>query len=44
VLLYTDPSGAKECAELLVAGFRAPEGNNSLRPGIVFVTARLENG
>jgi hypothetical protein len=44
VMWYADPSGANECAELLVAGFNVREGNNSLGPGIAAVTTRLENG
>jgi hypothetical protein len=44
VMWYADPSGANEREELLCAGFKVREGNNSLRPGIAAVTARLENG
>jgi hypothetical protein len=44
VLWYADPSGANEREELLCAGFKVRAGDNSLRPGIAAVTARLENG
>jgi hypothetical protein len=39
---YADPSGATEIAELRCAGFHVSAGDNSLRPGIGAVTARLE--
>jgi hypothetical protein len=42
VLWYADPCGANEREELRCAGFKVREGNNSLRPGIAAVTARLE--
>ena len=44
VMWYADPSGANERSELRCAGFNVREGSNSLRPGIMAVTARLENG
>jgi hypothetical protein len=44
VMWYADPAGANERAELNCAGFKVREGNNSLRPGIAAVSARLDNG
>jgi hypothetical protein len=44
VMWYADPAGAGEIAELRSANFKVRAGNNSLRPGIAAVTARLENG
>ncbi len=44
VMWYADPAGANERAELRLADFKVLEGNNSLRPGIAAVTARLEDG
>jgi hypothetical protein len=44
VTWYADPSGATERCELRLAGHVVREGNNSLRPGIAAVSARLENG
>ncbi len=44
VMWYADPAGANERAELRMAHFKVREGNNSLRPGIAAVTARLEDG
>ncbi len=41
---YADPSGATERCELRSAGFNVCRGDNSLRPGIAAVSARLENG
>jgi hypothetical protein len=41
---YADPAGASERSELHCAGFTVLEGDNSLRPGIAAVTARLQNG
>jgi hypothetical protein len=44
VTWYADPSGATERSELRLAGFHVLAGENSLRPGIAAVTARIENG
>src|SRR6516225_5406790 len=44
VTWYADPSGATERCELRCAGFTVHAGDNSLRPGIAAVSARLENG
>ncbi len=44
VMWYADPSGANDIEELRCAGFKVRKGNNSLRPGIAAVTARMENG
>jgi hypothetical protein len=41
---YADPSGASEIAELRCAGFIVNPGRNDLRPGIMAVNARLEDG
>jgi hypothetical protein len=41
---HADPSGATERCELRCAGFTVREGDNTLRPGIAAVSARLENG
>jgi hypothetical protein len=44
VTWYADPSGANERCELRCAGFVVLAGNNSLRPGIAAVSARLAGG
>jgi hypothetical protein len=44
VLWYADPAGAQDRCELRCAGFKVREGDNSLRPGIAAVSARLEHG
>jgi hypothetical protein len=44
VLWYADPSGATEISELQCAGFKVRPGNNTIRPGIAAVTARLQAG
>jgi hypothetical protein len=41
---YADPSGATEIAEFRSGDFKLVGANNSLRPGIAAVSARLENG
>jgi hypothetical protein len=43
-LWYADPAGATEIAELRAAGLPVRPGDNSLRPGIAAVTARLRTG
>jgi hypothetical protein len=42
VTWYADPSGANERSELRLAGFTIRAGDNSLRPGLAAVTARIE--
>jgi hypothetical protein len=44
VTWYADPAGAQERCELRCAGFSVLEGDNTLRPGIAAVSARLQNG
>jgi hypothetical protein len=44
VTWYADPEGAREIKELRCAGFVIRKGDNSKRPGIAAVRARLENG
>jgi hypothetical protein len=44
VFYYADPSGANEQIELRVADFKVVPGNNSVRPGIAAVRARIEDG
>ncbi len=44
VMWYADPSAASEIAELRCAGFNVRRGNNTRRPGLAAVTARLQNG
>ena len=44
VTWYCDPSGATERRELICAGFPVRKGDNSLRPGIAAVSARLQAG
>jgi len=44
VTWYADPSGASEIAELQKAGFTVRRGNNELRPGIAWVSGRIETG
>ncbi len=39
---YADPAGAGEIDELRCAGFTISKGDNTLRPGIAAVSARLE--
>jgi hypothetical protein len=40
---YADPAGAGEIDELRCAGFTISKGDNTLRPGIAAVSARLED-
>jgi hypothetical protein len=44
VTWYADPSGAGEISELNCAGFVVRRGNNSIRPGITAVNARVADG
>lgn len=44
VFWYADPSGALEINELRAANFKVRAGDNSIRPGIAALSARLENG
>src|SRR5262245_20268173 len=44
VLWYADPTGAMEISELRCADIKVRKGDNSLRPGIAAVTARLNDG
>jgi hypothetical protein len=41
VVWVADPSGAAECAELRVAGFKVLPGHNAIRAGIAAVQARV---
>src|SRR5207247_1863694 len=42
VTWYVDPSGANERSEMRVAGFTVCAGDNTLRPGLAKITARIE--
>jgi hypothetical protein len=44
VMWYADPSGANERSELRLADFKVCKGDNSLRPGLARVSARLDAG
>ena len=44
VTWHADPSGARDINELRCAGFTVRRGDNSVRPGIAAVRARLETG